>query len=322
MSETGRVALRDKRKPGHCWQDNEAYDVFQPVIGAAAIHVYAVLTRFARGHEVQMGIRDLEMESGTSRSAVARSLIAMEQVGMLRRRMGRGTAAAAYELLDLKEAARALGAEWSPHRASWVLPPARAAEIWRSLFSVSVRDAKSGLSVPQGDAAGCGKRRASVSVGDARGTLVSQNLGGCGSPAGHASSYRTKPKLQDNHPLPPPQAEGERRPDPDSGDLDLVPKIGAVMQGCGFTKPSLKRAISAQLRQEWDAGGEEAAARAAAAMIAAWRGLCENRHLLRYDWGAVKFFGEGHWRDREAWPWDSRALEAHRMRAEARVGAR
>ena len=115
MNETGEariVRVRDKRKPGHCWQDNELYDVFQPVIGATATHIYAAMTRWGYGHRVELAMREIAVESGTSKSAVQRATLAMERVGMIRLAPSRGSKPAAYELLDLKEASIALGAVW------------------------------------------------------------------------------------------------------------------------------------------------------------------------------------------------------------------
>ena len=52
--EVHAVRLRDRRRPGHYWQDNELIDVFQPVIGALAVNVYVNLTRDVYGGETRV----------------------------------------------------------------------------------------------------------------------------------------------------------------------------------------------------------------------------------------------------------------------------
>jgi hypothetical protein len=99
----------------------------------------------------------------------------------------------------------------------------------------------------------------------------------------------------------------------------LAPQVDAVMQGCGFAerRRSLRRLIEGQLQLECDKG--KPAQTAALAMIAAWKRLRANAHLLRHDWGAAKFFGEGHWRDGSL-PFDEQKLQRLRSEANARIG--
>lgn len=317
------VALRDKRKPGHCWQDNELYDVFQPVIGATAAHVFAAMTRWAFGHRVQMGVREIAAESGVGRSTVARALIAMERLGMLRRVVGRGTEATACDLLDLKEAAQQLGAEWNPQRASWALSPERVLALRRELASVPQRDAtpdeNESACVPPWDAALCGKPSASVPQRDAPGTPASQKTGSSVPPADTASIYRQDTRLQDHHPLPPPPAEGERRAKADE-EGELRPHVDAVLHGCWIDRErkGIRRAVAGQLRALAEQG--ELPAAAAARMVAVWRAYREAKPFLRYEWGPAKFFAEGHWRDVDGWPYDERKIERRRLEDMARVG--
>lgn len=315
------LRVRDKRKPGHCWQDNELYDVFQPVIGAQATHIFAAMTRWAFGHRVEMGVREIALESGTSRSTVQRAMLAMEKLGMLRIARGSGTAASAYDLLDLKESAVALGAEWNAQRSSHVLAPERARMLRAELKR----------SVPQGDTTNCGnlpvETTVSVPQGDSSGTLVSQKEGSSVPHRDRISSYRTKHKTT-RLPSPTPPCEGgarradsdsatsglrprsagdgeRHRADSDSATSALRPQIDAVMQGCRFSAKRLRNVIAEQLQGAVDRG--KPAASASLRMIEQWKRFCAGRALLRYDWGAAKFFAEGHWdEDSEQWPWNER----------------
>jgi hypothetical protein len=38
-------------------------------------------------------------------------------------------------------------------------------------------------------------------------------------------------------------------------------------------------------------------------MVTMWKKLQQNNSKLEYAWGAEKFFGEGHFRSSEQWPW-------------------
>jgi hypothetical protein len=299
-----RARVRDQRKPGHCWQDNELYDVFQPVIGAQGAHVYAVMTRWIFGHRVKvgMGVREIATESGVSRSAAARSILAMEHLGMLRREAGRGSQSSLYELLDLKEAAEALGAQWNPERFSFQLSEARIAFLRTGLrrFFERARCVSVGDTKVDEDSSVC------VSVGDARGTPASQNEGVCVPPAGRASSYTTKHKTQEYPPLPLPPAGGERE------DHAIASEARRVKLVCGFTARGVERAIEAQLAQCAEREPGVKASEQADVMIARWQEYVSLGEYLRFPWGPRKFFNEGHWATPELWPIDRERLQMAR----------
>jgi hypothetical protein len=306
VNDTGAartVRVRGKRKPGHCWQDNELYDVFQPVIGATATHIFAAMTRWAFGHRVEMGVREIAVESGTSRSAVQRATLAMERLGMLRIDRRRGSEPSAYDLLDLKESSIALGAEWSPQRASHVLPPTRVRELREELQrSVPYGDAKAGGNlpdcVPHEDAAG--------TVASHTGTLVSQ--------AWDAHPFKEQDtKLQDYPPLPLPPAGGERRVEPEFSDGALKREAERVRQATGASSVGVLRAICAQLVQRVRPATAEGLARTADSMIRGWQDYrtCGDRGWLRFVWGPRKFFADGHWAQSQLWPIDQEREQAY-----------
>jgi hypothetical protein len=46
-----------------------------------------------------------------------------------------------------------------------------------------------------------------------------------------------------------------------------------------------------------------------------WQLLEESRPRLEYYWGAAKFFGEGHYKNSDGWPWKRDQRPKRRLRA-------
>ena len=92
-------------KPGGrwCWQDNETYDVFQPIIGPHAVALYGNLSRMSRDGKISYSVRSLAKITGQSPSTVDRQLKVLEHVGMVRTYPRGGNRESACELLDLKD---------------------------------------------------------------------------------------------------------------------------------------------------------------------------------------------------------------------------
>lgn len=329
MSTTGQViGKRNKRNPGHCWQDNELYDVFQRVIGALAAHVFAQMTRWCYGHEVRMGLRELADEAGVSRSTAHRATLAMQAMGMIRIREGRGRGSASYELLDLKEAARALGARWEPGRASFVLTASQVRALKKrvaeALSSVPVRDASEGEpdtdSVPVRDANTCGNASVvSQVVSQIEGVCV-PNRGGPSITQRH-KDIKTKPT-----PVSPPASgpgsvariiRGSRMEAPPDAALEAA--IGKLCRECDLADERQRRKIGEAIAQ-YAAKERMSADEAAAAMIEAWREYREAMPMLRFRWGPVKFITHGRWRNPDGWPWEMSLVKQESVAREARVG--
>ena len=124
------VRLRDKRRPGHCWQDNELYGVFQPIVGTQAVSVYVNLTRDCYGEtRVSYTLRKLADAMSVSRAAVWRNLAVLESVGVLRLIRGKGSGESSCELCDLKDAAEALGGVYNSRRSSFILSEEKLVEL-------------------------------------------------------------------------------------------------------------------------------------------------------------------------------------------------
>ena len=88
------------------------------------------------------------------------------------------------------------------------------------------------------------------------------------------------------------------------------------MAACNLSQRKVRREIAAQMRIMADRGFEPP--RLALEMAAAWKKFRANLHLMRHDWGADTFFGQGAWRDENAWPWDQGRMDSLRN---ASVGA-
>jgi hypothetical protein len=97
------MKMRDQRKPGWFWAENELLDVFLPLIGVHAVMVYITLCRNARGSQVDKPLRELARLSGMSAEWVRRCLQVMVAIGMVGERRGRPKTPVGYDLLDLKE---------------------------------------------------------------------------------------------------------------------------------------------------------------------------------------------------------------------------
>jgi hypothetical protein len=131
------IKLRSNAKPGWCWQDNELYDVMQPIVGAQACWIFANMTRLAYGPEVHFSLRDMGEATGWGRDTVWRALRLMEATGMIVvRRSGRNKAAT-YQLADLKELVISNGGEFDPKRKLYVLPPAQTQRLKDEKLRVS-----------------------------------------------------------------------------------------------------------------------------------------------------------------------------------------
>ena len=141
MNETNPIRVRDARKPGHCWQDNELYDVFQPIIGPMAMLVYLQMTRECYGHTVEFSLRELGAAAGVSKDTAQRSLAILELIGMARRtRAGSVRVPAQYELTDLKDLCRHYGGIMQRARASYVLPGMETARLREKVKEFLSRD--------------------------------------------------------------------------------------------------------------------------------------------------------------------------------------
>ncbi len=243
MSETA-IKLRDKRKPGHCWQDNELYDCFQPVIGPLAVNVYVRITRECYGTTVKIGVRELAELTGISKSAVHRALAVLEAVGLVRAKRAAVKQAAEYDLADLKELAVRHGAVFDAGRFSYVLP--REAREKLRLDVKHLRGRMHGESVPLGDSADAvvedasvPQMRESVPVGGQYCPPNAENLG--------VQQNSKKARNKKNSPLPPSPGGEMRDAGMRAGWDGVLKDLHEVL-----VNPSLPAGVNAALRGDED----------------------------------------------------------------------
>ena len=98
-------------------------------------------------------------------------------------------------------------------------------------------------------------------------------------------------------------------------DPDIVAAIETVSKECSFKAKRVLAMVGDVIRLELPTP----AADTARTLIEAWKNYQNTGDLLKFLWGPVKFFGEGHWRSDAAWPFDQERLRRWR---EARVGMR
>src|ERR1700733_4753673 len=82
------ITARGRPRGNFCWQQNELYDLFQPIIGATGHLIYTHLTRKAFDAKFRCSVRELARRTGLSHTTVSRAVAVLECVGVLRVRTG------------------------------------------------------------------------------------------------------------------------------------------------------------------------------------------------------------------------------------------
>jgi hypothetical protein len=101
------VRLRDQRKPGHLWVDNEIYDVFGDELRQDGISVYSALARMCYGVSVTMSLREMAAHARMSKDTFARTLKRVIELGLVLERKGSTPQSpSTYSLVDVKELAQ------------------------------------------------------------------------------------------------------------------------------------------------------------------------------------------------------------------------
>jgi hypothetical protein len=302
MGRKEDVRLRDVRKPGHCWQDNELYDVFQPIIGVNGVSVYVHLTRNATGSQASGSLRELASRTGLGKDTVRRALLGMLEIGMLRQPED-----GVYELVDLKELCEHYGAAFAWQQRSYLLAEAKIAELRARVVSVHAQT-QGKTPAPQKTAAPVRVEPSTVSQRDnaavsERDTSVPGERQNCLSER-HASSYTyTKTKTSTNTPLPPSRqaAKGERDEDDPDGEI-----AEAVATAVGVADKREARRLREVLRKviAWErANGGLQGEELQIALVEAWSDYSQAAPQLRWTYAKQsRFYGCGLWRDPGRWP--------------------
>ena len=122
MSRAGeQIALRDVRKPGWGWFEDELLDIFAPHIGPYAVCVYLCLCRLAKGNNPRIGVslndvanlwRAGRHSPSISKSTIRRALILLERAGIVHLiSAATNRTPAVYELVSLDRLALTFDAD-------------------------------------------------------------------------------------------------------------------------------------------------------------------------------------------------------------------
>jgi hypothetical protein len=128
------VGLRDARRPGHLWADNELFSVFAPVIGGHAVLVYVTMCASLslecefKETRIRASSRQLAAMCGLGKDSVRRAMHLMERLGMLQAK-GAHRKTVEYHLVDLKDLAMKHGGSYERRRASYVLTSGQMAKL-------------------------------------------------------------------------------------------------------------------------------------------------------------------------------------------------
>lgn len=331
MASDRAVRLRDQRKPGHGWFDNEIYDVFGDELQQNGISVYMTLARLCYGVSVTMSLREMSGHARMSKDTFSRSLKRVVAIGLVIEHKGAtAQSASTYELVDVKELA--LQFMRSTMEANRIKEAARRQ-------TVSVRDSAKSMTLVDliknravndvseaitEDDANCLMERQSgkdaigedkkICAGESA-TEVSQTEGRFETEVSQDVRHLrqdTKHKIQDKSPQPPSQATGA------SGDS--AEAVAKVMRECNLSARRMAAVILAAMRLERSKSDDPPAWNSIAErMIARQRSYVDysGRGYLRFGVGMRKFFAEGLWVDDELWAIDWRKL---REESRARVG--
>lgn len=107
-----------------CWQGHEVYDIFLPIMGADCFTIYAYFTRGAfRDPKLRHSVRSLADETDIGTTTVSRSLEILAYLGLVKLTRPGGSRESECQLLDSRDAAKRLGAEYHRQSLSFSLPP-------------------------------------------------------------------------------------------------------------------------------------------------------------------------------------------------------
>lgn len=131
-AELKRPPVLPRGKPsGFCFQENELYRVFQPLIGSTAVALYCNLSLCVFGYDARFTFSrsSLATLSRMSRATVARELSVLAHLGMVTIRACGGNLQSEGELSNLRQLAESMGAV-PGKRTRWLaLPPETAKNL-------------------------------------------------------------------------------------------------------------------------------------------------------------------------------------------------
>jgi hypothetical protein len=213
-----QMILRNQRKPGHFWIDNEVADCYQPIVGADAVWVYCRITRQAYGPWVRFGLREMAELCGKSADTVRRCLAVLEAVGLIGVDRN-GKRKGQYALVDVKDLVIRHGGEYDRQAGCYRLPVAETERMQKQVKALRVELARkksapsangialvTAVTVAQSDRLTAPTFFGSEAKCDRTVAQSDKTV----APGAHASFYMKDTKHQDKeqHPLTPSQARG------------------------------------------------------------------------------------------------------------------
>lgn len=332
-------ALRDRRKPGHFWADNELFDIFAPRIGPHGMLVYIALARecFGNYSAEKVSLRRLAEMTGISKDSVRRALGVLLDVGLILESRGRRQTASSYDLVDVKELAQTVSPRDRFPAGAMAHPTPELSQGETKLSHPATPHIETILNTKNKPLTPLPPLRGENVQIAREGTAQVQNQEQ--KPPGNAkanpSLLNLKPEEQNRtrerelglaklglteiHAESPPSGATREKRASLSGraaELALEWATERVMRECDFTQERLRPVISRALGAYLETSGESAEH---AAMLAITNRRCyvADGRLLRFHWGPAKFFSEGHWCNPRGWPYDRDRVEHER---EARLG--
>lgn len=279
MQDT-QARLRDQRKPGHGWFDNEIYDVFGDELQQDGISVYMTLARLCYGALVKKkngaayGLRELAANARMGKDTFARTLKRVVALGLVVEHKGRtAQSPSTYDLVDVKELAAEYMREAVKREKAAVEEKRRLAEAERKTVSTvdSSRDVtlvdllKSSAvmvmdEVTPHDAAKCLSVRQSMEQPDSVdkkicaepvATDVSQKCTSFATEVSHDLRHlRQDTRHKTQHTTPQPPVPGGELPEHlKTGCLECAAvAVARVMRECGLSEPRPGRGVSRAIR--------------------------------------------------------------------------
>jgi len=160
-SASAEIPPRGKPKSPYCWLGNELVDVFLPIMGADCLAIYAYFARREFSDpKLKHSVREVADATKLGITTVSRSLEILEHLGLIKLTRFGGCKGSECQLLDSREVAARLGAEYHSRTLSFSLAPDVAYRLNTELETL--RD-KQQRKLSRTASRNCGNRRRAVS---------------------------------------------------------------------------------------------------------------------------------------------------------------
>jgi hypothetical protein len=333
MASEKAVSLRDRRKPGHGWFDNEIYDVFGDELRQDGISVYMTLARLCYGVSVTMSLREMAGHARMGKDTFGRNLKRVIALGLVIERKGAtALSASTYELVDVKELAAqymrdAMRRKSVANRESVSGRDMRNMPTLVQLITDSAHKHIQGME-DKVDALCLSVRQEEnrVEVGEKKicveefATDLSQNEGNFETDLSQAKRHPhrqdTRHKTQDNTPLPPrgESCDAEVRV---PGEVSACAEVQWVMRELNLTDKRMAPVIEQALRMRREKTGAPGFMPIAEMLVNNWFRFLTEGNLMKYPVGLKKFIERGWWVGDLSWPYDQKMLSDHNRARQA-----